>query len=351
MATDNRTQPHELFPDVPETYARVGTAADAAADLPVPQDTYADSGEDTAYAQVALPVVPITDHPSENHHLPAAPAAPQPLPVEQDADFDAADTLEYGEQDPYAGGPNWLRAHIPRGPLTSSDPARRGLSGRIPRRPAKPVREPVAAPAEPLPLKPKPKSESDQTQSAPVQSSKNGKRPLILASAAAATLLAIAAGITLGSSNDEAATATASLPSATATTDVDGAAPAAASWCEPSSVDGQVIGRGPGNRTTGPGVIQAFDYAYYVEHDAAKVASMMLNPNPIGPIQKSIDEAAAANTQHCLTITSTPDSMRFDVELLLRSDSGPEGTVQQHITVAETDSGLKIATLEQEAPA
>jgi hypothetical protein len=108
-----------------------------------------------------------------------------------------------------------------------------------------------------------------------------------------------------------------------------------------------VIGRGAGDPTNGVGLIQAFDYAYYVQRDGAKVASMMVTPNPVSTIQASINEAAAIGTEHCLTITPTANPNVFDVELLLRTDSDSEGSVPQRITLANSGSGLKIATIEE----
>lgn len=378
MATDNRTD--QLFPDVPEHYGNdiIDTSGDV--DFPVPHENYDTDhpiADEAPFEDVAAPVVDVEQpHPAEP--APVAYSDDEPtdevtavLPVygwTDDQDDTAVDDpqtaapeldaeplvesheeppLEYTDEvdaDPYAEAPDWVRAHIPRGPLVAQEQVRRGLSARFPRRPARTAAPRTDVPDEvvaPAPKKPKtPKTK-------PVRETGDSKRnPWVLGGAAAAVLAVVAgtAVVSLGSS-DDADVAVPPLPSS-----VQAAGHSAAvepAWCESSSGPGKITGRGPGDLTSGPGLIQAFDYAYYVEHDGAKVASMMLTPNPVGTIQASIDAAAATGAAHCLTIAATPNPNVFDVQLLLRTDSGSESSIPQRITVADSASGLKIATLEE----
>ncbi|MGW4336636.1 hypothetical protein ACWEK5_28070 [Rhodococcus koreensis] len=379
MATDNRTD--QLFPDVPEHYGNdiIDTSGDV--DFPVPQENYDTDhpiADETLVEDVVLPVVDVEPaHPAEpaavadsddeptdevTAVLPvygwaddqddtvvddAQAAAPEPEPAAPLVEFGAEPLVEYTDDvdaDPYAQAPDWVRAHIPRGPLVAQEQARRGLSVRLPRRPARTAVERTDGPDEavaPEPKTPKtPKSKS-------VRETGDSKRnPWVLGGAAAAVLAVVAgtAVVALGSADD----ADVAVPPRPSSVQAAGHSSAAEpAWCENSSGPGKITGRGPGDLTSGPGLIQAFDYAYYVEHDGAKVASMMLTPNPVGTIQASIDAAAATGAAHCLTIAATPHPNVFDVQLLLRTDSGSESSIPQRITVADSASGLKIATLEE----
>ncbi|UNN05248.1 hypothetical protein [Rhodococcus opacus] len=368
MATDNRTD--QLFPDVPEHYDDIiGMSGDV--DFPVPQENY-DTDHPTAdespYEDVVLPVVqmepeiPDAPSPVAEHDDDPTDELTTVLPVygwsETDdqhdtavenprtdaADLDGEPAIEFPEvdADPYADAPDWARAHIPRGPLVAQEQARRGLSVRLPRRPARASVEHADVPdvVAPAPKEPKVKPARESAPGAK-------KNPWVLVGAGAAALAVVAGTVVvLGSSDNSTDFAVPPLPSS-----VRAAGPSVAAdepaWCESSTGGGKIVGRGPGDLTSGPGLIQAFDYAYYVEHDGAKVASMMLTPNPVGTIQASIDAAAATGAAHCLTIAATPNPNAFDVQLLLRTDSGSESTIPQRITVADSGAGLKIATLEE----
>jgi hypothetical protein len=369
MATDNRTD--QLFPDVPEHYGNDLIDMSGDVDFPVPQENY-DTDHSTAdeapYEDVVLPVVQMEP---ETPDEPSTVAEPDDDPTDElntvlpvygwseadehdatvetpqtdAADLDGDPAIEFPEvdADPYADAPDWVRAHIPRGPLVAQEQARRGLSVRRPRRPARASVEHADVPDDvvsPAPQEPKVKPARE--------SAADGKKnPWVLVGAGAAALAVVAGTVVvLGSSDNSTDVAVPPLPSSVrvAGPSVTADEPA---WCESSTGGGKIVGRGPGDLTSGPGLIQAFDYAYYVEHDGAKVASMMLTPNPVGTIQASIDAAAATGAAHCLTIAATPNPNAFDVQLLLRTDSGSESTIPQRITVADAGAGLKIATLEE----
>ncbi|SEB29216.1 hypothetical protein [Rhodococcus koreensis] len=372
MATDNRTD--QLFPDVPEHYGDAILDMSGDVDFPVPQENYDTAYpavDEAPYEDVVLPVVqmepeiPAASSPVIAHDDDPTDELTAVLPVYGWSEADEHDTVVENPQadaadpggepaigfpevdaDPYADAPDWVRAHIPRGPLVAEEQARRGLSARLPRRPARAsvehadVPDDVVAPAPKEPKEPKVKP-------ARVSAAGGKKNPWVLVGAGAAALAVVAGTVVvLGSSDNTSDVAVPPLPSSARVAGPTVAAVEPA-WCEGSTGGGKIVGRGPGDLASGPGLIQAFDYAYYVEHDGAKVASMMLTPNPVGTIQASIDAAAATGAAHCLTIAVTPNPNAFDVQLLLRTDSGSESTIPQRITVADSGAGLKIATLEE----
>lgn len=380
MATDNRTD-NELFPDVLEHYGNDDIGMRDDVDFPVPQENYEtdyttddDAGDDD---DVMLPLVRIDVEPVEYE---SEPSPVEDFPVDQgvttvlpvyvpdavvdpvvehdgaaedttaEATFedDGAGALGGDEDDPYAGAPDWVRAHIPRGPLTAPESTRRGISGRIPRRTARTAVEAAELPTEQIAPEPKaPKVRKPPKVKTARDSSASSRSPWLVGGVAAAVLAVLVGGaaVVFGGSDDGGEVAAPPLPSSAKTAGPTIAeAPA---WCSPSSAGGKVVGNGAGDQTSGPGLIQAFDYAYYVQRDAAKVSSMYVTPQPLPPLQASIDAAAALGTEHCLTISPTPTPNVFEVQLLLRTGAGTEGSTKQRITVADAGSGLKIATLEE----
>ncbi len=146
MSTGNRGQ---LFPDVTEHYGPQPTPTEdsdtGSVHLPIPDPPVSD---DDAVIQTDLEPIDVTESTVETDPAPVDPVDhPAPGP---DGDGDAAT-----EVDPYADAPDWVRAHIPRGPLVIAQRSRGGLKSaigrsRAPRRtPAAPelVEQTAAAPA------------------------------------------------------------------------------------------------------------------------------------------------------------------------------------------------------------
>lgn len=384
MATDNRTD-SELFPDVLEHYGSDDIGMRGDVDFPVPQENYETNyptDDDAVGVDVMLPLVGIgaeaieyESEPSQVEDFTADQAITTVLPVyaptvdhfaydettdlphyntAEDPSRDAVSAdmehaaLDHTEDDPYAGAPDWVRAHIPRGPLTAPESTRRGFSGRIPRRPTRTAVEAADLPTERIPVEPKAPKVRKAPKVTTARDSSDGSRSPWLLGGVAAAVLAVAVGgaaVVFGGSDDGGEVAAPPLPSSAKTAGPTIAeAPA---WCSPSSVDGKVVGNGAGDQTSGPGLIQAFDYAYYVRRDAAKVSSMYFTPQPLPPLQQSIDMAAALGTEHCLTITPTANANVFDVQLRLRTAAGTESDAVQRITLAQAGTGLKIAALEE----
>ncbi|WAC57655.1 hypothetical protein [Gordonia sp. SL306] len=75
--------------------------------------------------------------------------------------------------------------------------------------------------------------------------------------------------------------------------------------CASTVEDGVTSGRDAGGQTSGPGVIKAFNYAYYVQRSASK-ARAVATPNAVATrdvMQKYIDQRPPG-TRHCLAITA-----------------------------------------------
>ncbi|MEV8195005.1 hypothetical protein AB0P13_23265 [Rhodococcus pyridinivorans] len=348
MSTDNRGT---LFPDVTEHYGphpaptedtdtgsvhfsipdeTISDAALASSDLePVAAETTWESVDDDAVIQTDL-------EPIGTAETPVADTAPAPHP----------DT-EVGD-DPYATAPDWVRAHIPRGPLVISQRSRGGLKSAIgrarsPRPTPAPVPEAVEVvtgiPAAPV-----------TDTAAPVKPGGDRSRTWMLVGSGVAVLAVVCAAVVtaMAGSTDEppvpplpspsssVVASSAITPSPTAT-----AAPA---WCAPVDEPGRIVGNGPGGRDSGPAVIQAFEHAYYVQRDGKAVAELMVLPG--NDIQSFID-AVPAGTEHCVTVLPTEDPNRWSVDVLLKFPPlGDEGIHKQWITTMPADGGVKIANVE-----
>ncbi|WP_330767009.1 hypothetical protein [Rhodococcus sp. M8-35] len=251
------------------------------------------------------------------------------------------------EVDPYAGAPEWVRAHIPRGPLMIPERTRGGLKSAISRARPTPAAAPAATAVEVV----------EETTAQPVTDSASAaatvrpdrSRTWMLVGGGVAVLAVVSAAVVtaMTGTTDEpqgpplpSPTAVSSSSTATSTT----AAVAAPPWCAPATEPGRIVGNGPGGRDTGPAVIQAFEYAYYVQRDGTAVADLMVLPG--NDIQSFID-AVPVGTEHCVTVLPTEDPNRWSVDVLLKFPPvGDEGIHRQWITTLPADGGLKIANVE-----
>lgn len=92
----------------------------------------------------------------------------------------------------------------------------------------------------------------------------------------------------------------------------------------PAGVNGSVTtGNGPGDQTSGPGVIQAFQWAYYVSRDAAEAKAVTASSAAlsVNEMQEFIDQRPAGTT-HCLVMTDQGSGL-YAVQL---TESPPEGS-------------------------
>ena len=116
-------------------------------------------------------------------------------------------------------------------------------------------------------------------------------------------------------------------------------------WCAESSTSTRVVGSGPGDRTTGPGVILGFEHGFYVTRDAAAARSM-LTPSALGVSEADTAAAIAAipgGTTHCVQIDVLgPDS--FAATILQRSPSGEVATWSLTVATAAQPDGTVLIT-------
>lgn len=267
-----------------------------------------------------------------------------------DEEQTAADVGEQLPDDPYASAPDWVRAHIPRGPLEMTARTRGFKSSLGRRRPSRPAADsPAVAPLPSAPLVAQPEPVAAHSGE---KTSRTQGKGLMLFGAAAATVAVIAAGVVTAITGNDTGAVAPSLPEpatvATTTVETTTAAPAVAAppWCEAINEPARVVGNGAGGRDTGPAVIQAFEHAYYTQRDGVSVAALMLIPSPAAEIQGFID-AVPVGTEHCTTVLPTEDPNRWSVDVLLKFPPlGTEGVHRQWITTASADGGLKIATVE-----
>ncbi|MBD8055602.1 hypothetical protein [Rhodococcus ruber] len=334
--------------------------------FPIPEETIDAAGVPKSDLQpvdaASVPEQPATDESVIQTDLEPIVAAEttvdtDPAPVDP-ADHPAHGPAGHGnaaaEVDPYADAPEWVRAHIPWGPLMIPERTRGGLKSAIGRaRPARlaPAAAPAAAAVEVV----------EETTARPVTDSASAavtvrpdrSRTWMLVGGGVAVLAVVSAAV-VSAAVVTAMTGTTDepqvppLPSPTvvssSTTTTSTTASATPGWCAPVTESDRVVGNGPGGRDTGPAVIQAFEHAYYVERDGQAVAELMVLPG--SDIQSFID-AVPVGTEHCVSVLPTEDPNRWSVDVLLKFPPvGDEGIHKQWITTMPADGGLKIANVE-----
>ncbi|WP_235581820.1 hypothetical protein [Rhodococcus sp. Leaf278] len=125
-----------------------------------------------------------------------------------------------------------------------------------------------------------------------------------------------------------------------------------------SSVAPTTVAAGPdcsmptGDQNSGPGVIAAFEHAYYVQRSGA-VAHALVSPNAPASapftVEANLDAGIAtvpAGTTYCLDI----DPLRTGSYTLILTESGPNGPgtqYRQRITTDQVDGRYVIAAIEQ----
>jgi hypothetical protein len=121
-------------------------------------------------------------------------------------------------------------------------------------------------------------------------------RSTIAAATVSALIVVVAAAAGVYALSDDPSSP--ALPSTAAPAPVE-------TFCPDRAVGATITTSGPGTDTTGPGVIAALDYAYYIERDANRVNSLMVSaPSSVPAIQAAID-AVPTGTRAC--VTTTPD--------------------------------------------
>ncbi|WP_433682707.1 hypothetical protein [Nocardia sp. CA-119907] len=116
--------------------------------------------------------------------------------------------------------------------------------------------------------------------------------------------------------------------------------------CEPTRTEQLVRGNGTGSTKSGPDVILAFQYAYYVTRSGSDARSLTSPDAGVSAIQL-IDagiKSVPLGTQHCVLITPMLDG-RFDVVITeVRPDSTVR-TYRQFVSVAPREGSTVITKI------
>ncbi|SIS23301.1 hypothetical protein [Williamsia sterculiae] len=120
--------------------------------------------------------------------------------------------------------------------------------------------------------------------------------------------------------------------------------PAPAPMCAANTTGAVVTGAGPGDTTSGPDVIQKFDYAYYVQRSGAAAraaaAPSSRNLGTADTLQDSIDKVATG-TQHCLRIQPTAANT-WDVTLTLLAPGNSVPTIVHQVITTTVENGQTL---------
>ena len=157
------------------------------------------------------------------------------------------------------------------------------------------------------------------------------RRVLLAVTGAAAVAIGVAAATLFGSSDDPEAAPQQNLASPSST---------AAAMVPTSTQVPSVTGNGPGDVTSGPGVIFGYTHAYYTKRDG-KIAAEFLSPDQNTPavstaMQQAIDKLDS-KLDYTMTVTSTNNPMMFDVSLKITASDQVPHTYNQQFTVVNRD--------------
>ncbi|MBR7194640.1 hypothetical protein KB201_21175 [Gordonia sp. SCSIO 19800] len=180
-----------------------------------------------------------------------------------------------------------------------------------------------------------------------------GKRPAgrILAVALAASVVVIVAvGAGLGMLFGESGMDSAPKDPVEVLADTGGMTAAVDDDC-PEGVDGPVTtGNDSGDQESGPGVIKAFDYAYYVDRSGER-ARAVATPTGVGStqaLQASID-GLPPDTGHCLRITDRGNGL-YAVQLTETRPGEQPIVYPQLIQTVQADGKTWIASIKKDTP-
>lgn len=121
---------------------------------------------------------------------------------------------------------------------------------------------------------------------------------------------------------------------------------AAVATTKPSTPSTVASAPGPGDTTTGPGVILGFDDAYYGQRNGGAAAAYLVasqnNPATAQAIQADIDRLDP-NVKHNLIVTSTEAENVYNVRLTLTTPDGLSHEYHQQYTVVSSGGRFYIA--------
>ncbi|MBA4023928.1 MAG: hypothetical protein C0482_16335 [Gordonia sp.] len=137
-------------------------------------------------------------------------------------------------------------------------------------------------------------------------------------------------------------------PPAPSVVDLPPAAPAEDADCPNRTEGGVITGRDPGNTTSGPAVIKAFEHAYYVDRDGAKARSYgteLARMGSAASMQAFIDNQLPRGTIHCTRITDRGAGL-WSLELSEIPPGGGEPVlIRQLVQTAEVDGRTLITAI------
>ncbi|MEV2219171.1 hypothetical protein AB0E01_04765 [Nocardia vinacea] len=116
--------------------------------------------------------------------------------------------------------------------------------------------------------------------------------------------------------------------------------------CEPTRTEQLVRGNGTGSTESGPDVILAFQYAYYVTRSGADARALTTADAAVSSVAL-IDagiKSIPPGTQHCVMITPMPDG-RFDAVITEFRLDATVRTYRQFVTVAPHEGSTVITKI------
>lgn len=157
------------------------------------------------------------------------------------------------------------------------------------------------------------------------------RRVLLAVTGAVAVAIGVGAVTLFGSSDDPEAAPQLNLATPSST---------AVAMVPTSTQVPSVTGNGPGDVTSGPGVIFGYTHAYYTKRDG-KIAAEFLSPDQNTPavstaMQQAIDKLDS-KLDYTMTVTSTNNPMVFDVSLKITASDQVPHTYNQQFTVVNRD--------------
>lgn len=146
-----------------------------------------------------------------------------------------------------------------------------------------------------------------------------------------------------------AAMTTADGQSPAAASDASGAAIDEAASCKESTSADLVTGDGKGDRDSGPGVILAFEHAYYIERDAEKMIALTSKDSlirDVDALQKGID-SNPKDLAHCVRVAATDEDDEWLVEITQTAAGSDPEIITQRITTTKEDGQWSVVKVEQ----
>lgn len=171
-------------------------------------------------------------------------------------------------------------------------------------------------------------------------------RRIMIGSAVTAT--AVAAGVGALVLSPDSRTSAAGVASASTTPSMTTAAeatPVPPAWCHPVDTAALIVSDGPGDASTGPGVILAQQFSLYARRDVTAVRAMFAPEAVVASEEatRTAIEATPIGTVHCVSIRPAgPD--RWAVQISEKRPDGSTPQWAQTVTTAKQVDGRVLIT-------